>query len=430
MPRKPSKKRRADGRFRVVVDGVAFHSYTSWADANRQAKAYAAEKELGMHTSAKRVTIRAYAQKWLPIYKSGVKDRTYDSYASLLNKLVAYMGDVPLSEATPDDVRTIYATLFPAKKGSDEGYSGSMIRKAKGLYTALFDAAVENGYADRNPFRSSVAKPDIGDDGTHRPITDEERSLIHTVKHSFRPAVMVMLYAGLRRGEALALDLDQHVRDGVIYVEQAISYKGNRPIVDTPKTDAGTRTIPVFPPLAEELEGLHGLLAPSKTKGDYMSETAFSRAWESYCVAMERELNGSTKRWYGLTKADQAANPQLYAQIQRLKARGDIEAAEKLRLATWKTFTVRPHDLRHSFCVMCRDAGVDIKQTIAWMGHADEKMILRIYDHVTTRRTAESVQKVTDSMKILTDKGQNKDKDHSASSESLDTQGFEQCQGV
>lgn len=35
--------------------------------------------------------------------------------------------------------------------------------------------------------------------------------ILDNSSHWFHPAVMVMLYAGLRRGEALALDLDRDV---------------------------------------------------------------------------------------------------------------------------------------------------------------------------------------------------------------------------
>jgi hypothetical protein len=39
---------------------------------------------------------------------------------------------------------------------------------------------------------------------------------------------------------------------------------------------------------------------------------------------------------------------------------------------------------------MLRDAGVDLKQAIIWMGHADEKMILRIYDQPGEERETAS----------------------------------------
>jgi hypothetical protein len=35
-----------------------------------------------------------------------------------------------------------------------------------------------------------------------------------------------------------------------------------------------------------------------------------------------------------------------------------------------------------------------MKQAMIWMGHADEKMILRIYDHVGEKRTRDSINQV------------------------------------
>lgn len=40
---------------------------------------------------------------------------------------------------------------------------------------------------------------------------------------------------------------------------------------------------------------------------------------------------------------------------------------------------------------MLRDAGTDLKLAMKWMGHADEKMILKIYDHVTDFRTEQAL---------------------------------------
>ena len=42
-----------------------------------------------------------------------------------------------------------------------------------------------------------------------------------------------------------------------------------------------------------------------------------------------------------------------------------------------------------------------------WMGHADEKMILRIYDHVTTSRIEKSVEMVEKNLAKGQNKGQN-----------------------
>lgn len=94
-------------------------------------------------------------------------------------------------------------------------------------------------------------------------------------------------------------------------------------------------------------------------------------------------LNGHQKRWHHRMNGDRERFPELHDRMDALLAVGDEEQAEALRLQDWQTFDIRPHDLRHSFCTMLRDNGVDIKLAMRWMGHADEKMILRIYDHIT-----------------------------------------------
>lgn len=408
MARKPTKKRRADGRFCVRSHGLSFYSTISWADAKRQADAYAKEIAAGLNVNAKNITVAAYAKKWLPLHKAGVGEKTYGEYARIMNKMIDVIGDYPIMSIMPDDAMVVFAKKFPPKKDGQQGYSGSYIRKAKMLYCDFFDSALENGYCNRNPFRSTKVKPVMGEDGTHRAITHEERELIHTVEHPFRLAVMVMLYAGLRRGEVLALNADTDIIGGYIRVSKAVAYVSNQPIIKQPKSEAGKRFVPVFQPLEEALKGVHGLIAPSVKKQKEMTWSAFSSAWASYVTAVECAMNGvAQKRWYGMTRADKERNPSKYLQIIALREAGKKEEAEALRLEGWKRFTVRPHDLRHSFCTMCRDAGVDIKQTIGWMGHADEKMVLRIYDHVTERRTAESIQKVKKIIDSEVNSGQN-----------------------
>jgi integrase len=46
-----------------------------------------------------------------------------------------------------------------------------------------------------------------------------------------------------------------------------------------------------------------------------------------------------------------------------------------------------------------------MKQAMAWMGHADEKMILRIYDHVRDARTRASVSRMEDFLAGSEDSG-------------------------
>lgn len=350
----PRLKQRPDGRYRVKYHGHEFYGKT-------QSEAFSARDEFIRQEKVRQalpMTVREYALKWLPTHKASVGTKTYNEYARLLDNLVAVSGDTPLSQMAPSDVKAVYNKLL--------GYSHSTIRKLHMLCVSMWDAAIEDGFATSNPCRSKTAQPHKGTVGTHRVLTPEEDQLLLQVNDPLRPAVLMMRYAGLRRGEVLAIDIDRDVDflNKEIHVREAVRFYGNSPIVTSPKTSAGLRIVPLLDILEKELEGKHGLAAQSAV-GAQMSETAFRRAWDRYINAVEQYMNGCQKRWYGKKREHREPGKQLPA---------------------WRDCTIRPHDLRHSYCTMLRDAGVDMKLAMKWLGHADEKMILRVYDHVTEDR--------------------------------------------
>ncbi len=340
-PKKQHLKRQKDGRYFCKSKDGKMHSGRSEEEAMEKRKAYERALELGLPGKPK--PVGEYAVQWLPLHKNGVSRKCYNDYAKQMQILVDAIGDMYFQDVTPDDALRIYQHYA--------GYSQSTIKRARMLFISFFDAAIENGYCRKNPFRSRFAQPDRGTEGTHRIITLEERDLILKTPHRMRLAALVMLYAGLRRGEALAVYLpaDVDFARGVIRVAKAVRFDGNNRVITNPKTASGIREIPLLPILADELRGLSGWLVQS-VDGKPATESAFSRGWENYQTVLSR--------------------------------------------AAGHKVSIRCHDLRHSYCTMLRDAGVDMKLAMTWLGHADEKMILRIYDHVTDERVAENAEKV------------------------------------
>jgi integrase len=186
---------------------------------------------------------------------------------------------------------------------------------------------------------------------------------------------MAMLYAGIRPQEAKAFDIDKDVdfKNETLSVRQTahIDPKNRQRyvITDKGKTENANRTIPLLPPLKAALTDKHGLLITS-AHGEPVTRTTWRVVWRSYVAQMETAINGIDRRWYGRTKEHK-----------------DIIAAGG-KLPEWVSFTVTPYDLRHSFCTMCRDMKppIELHTVIAWMGHADAKMILSVYDSVTDDR--------------------------------------------
>lgn len=341
----PAKKRHAtlrkDGRWQCKVAGKTIID-KSKARAIEKADEYDAQLKLDLVERLQPKTVRQYSAEWLDTHKAHVGAKCYNDYAKQLDALNDICGDKLLSEVTPDDAARVWKHY--------EGMSASTIRRAAQLFRAMFASAVENDHCRKNPFTSKSAQPPKGESGTHRALTKDEIRLIRTTPHRFQAAAMVMLFAGLRRGEVLALTADDvDLKAGVIRVTKAVRFESNQPILDTPKTAAGIREVPILSDLRPFLKNLKGPIAPAAS-GKLMSDTAFGRAWDSYLLA--------------------------------------------LSAAAGHPVQIRCHDLRHTYCTILCDAGVPIRQAMAWLGHADEKMILKIYDHNTTARAIASAAAV------------------------------------
>ena len=398
MPKKkqaPALKARPDGRYRAKYKGKEFYGSTP-EEAARLRDDYKYQCEHGIE-QIRNITVSDYAAEWLPVAKASVSDKCYNDYSVQLEALTAVCGDKYMNAVVPNDILKVWTHYLD--------YSDSTIHRARMLYRAMFASAIENGYCRSNPVEKESARPHKGTVGTHRAIEPWERDLILSTPHRMQGPAVLMLYAGLRRGEMLAFS-GKDVRKKSLCVNQAVRFDGNIPILTDPKTEAGKREIPIFAPLRPFLKDLNGYIL-SDAHGGLCTETVFTNAWADWKNTMERKLNGCTtqKRWYFIESSYRDRNPRLFDRVHELLRQGKKEEADALRFSAWKEWTVRPHDLRHSFCVMLRDAGVDMKLAIRWMGHADEKMILRIYDHVSDFRVQSAVKSV-DTM-LSTQRGSN-----------------------
>lgn len=355
MP-KATYKKRSDGRYRVRYKGKDLYGATQ-AEANAKRDAYRREVESGLREQTLGINFSEYAIQWIETYKDSCSNRTYNAYVAIVNRAIDVIGDRRMKDITKMDIQKLLNSL--------KGYSTSTVKKYRMTLNSIFTSAVHDRVVLVNPCYG-VKLPD-STSGTHRAITDEERELIHASvgKHDMALAAMVMLYAGLRRGEVLALDYtDIDLDAGFINVSKGIVYDGNQPILTTPKTDAGIRSVPIIEPLKSAFEGMGGRVLCNQD-GGIMSQIAFRRKWESYIKYLETQMNGCSKRWYG--------NTQEHKRI--IKSGGT--------LPPWRECTIRPHDLRHSYVTMLYEAGTDIKTAMKWVGHADEQMIMRIYAHLT-----------------------------------------------
>lgn len=389
MPRekKPQVKKRKDNRYRVRYKGKEFYSNISSDDAYAQKEAYKRLLEAGLAESK---TVAEYGIPWLKRTFPSVADSTYTGLAIHLQHLVDELGDKQISKIIPSNIKDVYSNQY-------KGCSNSYLKSAKQLFVSLFDSAVADGLCRSNPARDKTAKPHKGSAPKTRPITVQEREWIETLctDHRVHPVVMTMLYAGLRPPEAKAVKIERDVDfdNDIITLREFAHNNGQKYTYSAEgKTDKAVRQIPLFPPLKAALTGKEGCLITS-AHGERVTQTTWRVAWNSYKTHMETAINGMPKRWYGRTKEHKKI------------------LDNKGKLPPWIEFNIVPYDLRHSFCVMCRDAGVEINTCRRWMGHADAKMILKVYDSVSEDRSEQERQKIENRLFRGQNGGQNENKE-------------------
>jgi len=373
MPREKKNKIRKDGRYCRKYKGIPFYSTISDEDARAKRDEYKRREQAGI---IKKSTVADYAVPWLKRTYPKVAVSTKTGLAIHLQHLLDEIGHKQISSVVPSDIKSVYANQY----GS---CSNSYLKAAKQLFCSLFDSAVADGLCRSNPARDRTAKPHKGSAPKTRPITNQEREWILNLctDHRAHQAVMMMLYAGVRPQEMKAIKIERDIdfANDIITIHETAHYDpDNRQkyaYTERGKTARANRQIPLFTPLKQALKGKQGYLITS-AHGERVTQTTWRVAWNSYKTCMETAINGTNKRWYGKNKEHKKL------------------LAEKKPLPEWISFDIVPYDLRHSFCVMCRDAGVEINTCIKWMGHADAKMILKVYDSVSENRSESERKKV------------------------------------
>lgn len=371
-------KKRADGYYCAWYHGRQFLGKTE-KEAKQKRDRYKYECEHGVN-QIQQILVADLAAKWLPVAKASASRQTYNQYVTIMEKLTDVIGDKYVHTILSADIKLVWATYA--------GLSQSYINKAKFLYKAFFQYAMDNYYAAANPMLFASSKPHKGTKGSHRCLTPSEIELVENYPHRCQAAAMFMLKAGLRRGEVLALRKSD-IHDDRIFITKAVKFVSNRPVIGDTKNESSERSVPLFAHLKPFYEGIEDKVMPDE-HGDICSETAFVRAWESYLSELSEYVNGVKKRWYHLTKEWKRDHPEEYARYLALKEQSE-EEAETYRLTGWKEISFRPHDLRHTFITNCRDRGVDIHICMQWCGHTTERMILEIYDHPSEAREQNAI---------------------------------------
>ena len=330
--------KRADGRFcttiTVLIDGEK-KKRTIYGKTVRELDDKVAEVRAqanrGGVVDDRAVTLGEWAELWLSLYKANKSINTVQMYTVAVGHIKNALGSIRLSALK----KHMLQNLLNQRVADGHIRSAEVIRLT---LKQLISAAVEEQYMGIDiskgltvPKRAKAEKV---------PLSDEEikQLLDADLTPKERAFICLLLYTGLRKGEALALNWAD-IGEAVTVSKNLIYDKHLAVIKDSPKTDAGRRSVPIPKQLRAELEMYKetsegDTVFPMLTSESYMTSSSFTKFW-----------NGIQKK-VGLSRK------------------------------------ITPHLLRHTYATRLYYAGVDIKQAQYLLGHSSISVTLGIYTHL------------------------------------------------
>jgi len=300
-----------------------------------------------MPSKAGHVTFSEYASNWNK--RPDIKETTRKDYDSdLRNHLLPTLGKHRLDKITPDIVRAWYNDLS-SKTGE------AALKRAYRTLSAIMGQAVNDEVISSTSCKIKNGGKFKG--AEHPTLSVKELgTLAETVPERYRALVQVLAWLAVRPGEACALrrrDLNLETDNPTLSVRQRVSTKTGTFEFDTPKTEAGNRTLPVpphmVPILLEHLENF----------------TEFGK--DSIVFTTSK------------------GNPAVDAGSRKIKA----------ALVTIGRPDVRTYDLRHTGQTLAAENGASLRELMHRMGHASPNASL-IYQHRTQEHGRETAIRLSE----------------------------------
>lgn len=240
-------------------------------------------------------------------------------------------------------------TTVPREKICSKSYLSKFINVAAKIFKYAIANDVPCTY-----FFDAIDLPFGVEDHHRRALSFEEIKMITDTTHKVQPAAMVMLFAGLRRAEMLALTFDDiDFEKNLIHVRKTLNIETNE-IQEHGKTINAIRSVPMPPILRDYLKTYKELHKTQKWivehNGKYYTASGFRSLWKSYLNDLNVKYGHKNKK----SKHDPAGIEMLIEKVT-------------------------PHFLRHTYATMLFLTEVDQRNAMQYLGHSDIQTTINIY---------------------------------------------------
>ena len=291
----------------------------------------------GVHTpDSQSITVAAAAEQWIKRAEAEGRERsTIKQYKELANlHVIPLIGAEKLSRLSMPSVEAFRDKLV-------ESRSRAMAGKAVRALSSILTEAQRRGQVAQNVAKGvKVIRASRDRANVVIPTRAELKAMLDKAGAEFRPMLLTAIVTGMRSSELRGLRWsDINLQAGTITVAQRADQWGK---IGSPKSKAGRRTIPIAPPVAQEL-----------------------REWKLRCPKGDLELafpNGE-------------GSVAHHSNILRRQYRPAQTAA-----GIAKPYGL--HALRHAAASAWIKQGIDLKRLSAWMGHSSVQITLDTYGHL------------------------------------------------
>ncbi len=323
-------------------------------EADKKLRELLTAQDNGIFIKSSKQTFGDWLESWCRDYvKIQTTQRTFDSYyQNVVSHIMPALGKVVLTELDAQTIQAYYAHQL--EKGRSDGKGGLSARSVlyqHRIINKCLKQATKLGLIMRNP-ADAVEPPRPRRTAVAVPDKNELPKLLDAFESSpYYVFYCLLLYCGMRRGEALALrwkNID--LKEGKLQItETAFTLRSGEYVIKEPKTPHSRRSIDI-PPTMKLL-----LL-------EYKSDQT------AYYAKLGVELNSHD---FVFTRPNgEPLNPNTVTHTF-LKA---------VRKAGFNN--LRLHDLRHFHATLMLQAGVHPKIVSERLGHASINITLDTYSHV------------------------------------------------
>lgn len=389
---KKKNVKRTDGRIAVqvylgMVDGKRRYKTVygkKQGEADEKALQIKLAMRKGLDVTAERDTFGEWAQRWLKIKLKEVSASQFATYKSAVDHLNVYFKNVELPKIRTCDIQDVISDLAECNKNTGLPAARRTLLLIRSTASQIFKIAIDNRVVEYNP--ADAARIPHGAPQEHRrALTDKEQQWIVDTPHRAQRAAMIMMYAGLRRGELIPLTWgDVDLKKCTISVNKSVEMVSAKVrIKSTAKTKSSIRIIDIPQKLVDFLksekpkEAKSSDIVCTSANGKMLTKSSWRTLWDSYLSDLNIKYGDFTNY---------------------CKATGEDWPTSKYRPEKLPMEIPRftAHWLRHTFATLLYMAGVDVLTAKDQLGHSDIKTTLNIYTHLDAKFKRRSMGKLNE----------------------------------